>query len=63
MLTFYSTLQKQFCYVSFENGVELCYCVGNASFKKCVLSRDLNFLMSLGFLVCSGRSVKYFATA
>ena len=39
----------------------LCDCVGNASVKKCVLSRDLNCLMSLAPLMYSGGSFQYIA--
>ena len=62
MLTFYSTLQKySFAMYMYENSDVLCYCVGNTSVKKCVFSSDLKCLMSLAFLMYSGRSFQCFA--
>ena len=56
MPTFYSTLQKLALLCTLMNSDVLCYCLGNASVKKCVLSRDLNCLMSLAFVMYFGKS-------
>ena len=53
---------NKICYVSFKKVLSYVI-VWEKLVKKCVLSRDSNFVMSLGFFMCSGRSFQYFATA
>ena len=61
MLTFYSALQKLALLCTLISYDVLCYCVENVSVKMCVLSRDLNGMMSLALLMHSGKSFQYFA--